>query len=78
MTWHPERHFGKRCECGLVISPGNRWRHERSVWHQRFREVDEMLARGLSQAEVGRQLGVTRMYVGRYLMKRREASRRKL
>lgn len=55
----------------------SRGRHVAAEWHQNYRRIDEMLRRGLSQAEVARQLGLSRMYLTIYLRKRRKAKGRR-
>jgi len=52
-----------KCRCGDMITPGNQDRHEKGWWHRNFEKCWELHDRGLTFAEIGRQLGATRVYV---------------
>ena len=58
----PDKDF-TRCQCGMWLSPAQLKRHKRGVWHAKFVRAQELRERGLTFAEIARQLGVTRAYV---------------
>lgn len=63
--WNNAKHEPQRCACGDWITRPHRPRHKVGWWHRHHLEVRRLLGRGLSCAEIGRQLGVGRAYVHR-------------
>lgn len=60
-----------RCACGDHIARARFARHRASVWCRRQADVQLFLTRGLSHAEIARQLGVSRAWVNRKLNRRK-------
>jgi CRP-like cAMP-binding protein len=52
-----------QCECGKQVKRGYLRYHEESIWHQQYLTAISLRQRGLTFAEIGRQLGMTRAYV---------------
>jgi hypothetical protein len=53
------------CACGLPLPARAGWRdtHLKSKWHAAGAEAIALRSRGVSYAEIGRQLNLTRAYV---------------
>lgn len=62
-----EKHRKVRCVCGQLVSRSAQGKHEGGAWHRRFREARELLAAGLSKAEIARQLGLSRAWASQRL-----------
>jgi hypothetical protein len=58
----PDKDF-KKCRCGMWLSPAQLSRHKEGIWHGKASHAKELRGRGLSFAEIARQLGVTRAYI---------------
>lgn len=65
--WDDKKHARVRCRCGVLVSACQQKRHELSRWHREHATAVELRARGVSPAEIGRQLRLTRAYVGQRL-----------
>lgn len=68
-SWNKEKHVGRLCECGLLISDPQRPRHEVSVWHRLSTKVQELVANGATYASAARELGLSRAYVAARMAK---------
>jgi len=53
------------CQCGMKIQTGHLARHIKSLWHREHARIKGMKKIGLSQAEIGRQFRVSRMYISK-------------
>ena len=62
--WDKAKHIFYLCSCGRRVKPAGRSKHEAGVWHRQYRDILSMQERGLSYAEIGRQVGVSRVYIG--------------
>lgn len=51
------------CACGAKFRPGRDRQHRASNWHRVARDARYYRKAGLSYAEIGRQLGLSRMYI---------------
>lgn len=67
MSWHKEKHERRLCACGVRVCVSQQARHETSAWHRHADTARDFVARGLTAAEIARQLGLTRVYVARRL-----------
>lgn len=61
--WHENKHEKITCECGTIVAACQLDRHRRSRWHAKAAKAFELEKRGLSCAEIGRQLGESKAYV---------------
>lgn len=62
--WDKTKHKSYTCSCGRKVKPAGRSKHEAGMWHRQYKDILFMQERGLNYAEIGRQLGVSRAYVG--------------
>lgn len=53
----------KVCSCGMLVHSGHKDRHIRSWWHRNYAAARLYRKKGLSYAEIARQLNSTRAYV---------------
>lgn len=58
-----------KCRCGLKIQEQHLGRHIKSLWHREHERIKQMVKIGLSQAEIARQLQVSRMYISQLMAK---------
>lgn len=65
--WDDKKHEKTRCACGVLIAACQRTRHDASRWHVAWERAAELRARGVTPAEIARQLRLTRAYVGQRL-----------
>jgi AraC-like DNA-binding protein len=63
-----------QCSCGLVIMAPYLKNHEKTMWHQMAPQALELKDRGLTFAEIARQLGVTRAYIQQRFKKLEEVA----
>lgn len=52
-----------QCRCGITLMRGQLARHRQGAWHGQSEKLKELRARGLSYAEIARQIGFTRSYI---------------
>lgn len=52
-----------KCVCGHIITPAQKRSHERGKWHLFFKQMLFYRERGLSFAEIGREVGLSRARV---------------
>ena len=63
-----------RCEeCGLPYTYPQRTRHLNGMWHKHRLKAIALRERGLSIAEIARQLGFTRAYISQKFAKKEPA-----
>lgn len=60
---HVPRSETYTCECGRTLSLCMKARHENSVGHQRYQEIQALLKTGVVLEEIAVQMGVSRQHI---------------
>jgi hypothetical protein len=63
VSWSKELHAMKLCTCGMKVTVSHLPRHYKGLWHTRYLELNDLKKRGMSFAEIGRQMKVSRVYI---------------
>jgi hypothetical protein len=63
MSWNEFKHKKQRCHCGLEVVPTHMTRHATGLWHERYKDIIALRKRGLTYAEIARQIRSSRAYV---------------
>ena len=63
LMWNVEKHKPYKCSCGRWVITAGKIKHETGRWHKEHERFKELRAKGLTFAEIGRQLGVSRVFV---------------
>ena len=63
MAWLDSKHATRRCFCGVDITNTHLARHNAGIWHKMHKELIALRKRGLTYAEIARQIRSSRMYV---------------
>lgn len=72
--WHDWKHQKIRCVCGARIAQSQLKRHRQAKRHQLAARINQLLDCGLDYAEIGRQLRLTRAWVGKIVRENAHAA----